>query len=80
MITSYDGVYRIYISTNNLISSIPTSIKTCRNLEVLDLSNNRISGYIPPKIGSLAKLSILRLGENSIEGTILSKVGDFEIF
>lgn len=47
---SGDGVQKVSVSANNLTGSIPASIRSCRNLDVVDLRSKGFSGNIPPAI------------------------------
>ncbi|CAO2038048.1 unnamed protein product [Urochloa humidicola] len=64
------------LSSNKIISSIPSSIVNLMSLERLDLSNNEISGFIPENIGNLTSLEFFNLSSNKIIGFIPWSIGN----
>lgn len=58
------------LSFNSLSGSIPPSIASMKELEILELSNNKLTGSIPGTFGNLTKLEDLFLDANSLTGTL----------
>ncbi|XP_017979602.1 PREDICTED: receptor-like protein 12 [Theobroma cacao] len=58
-----------FISKNNLVGEIPSSICNLMSISILDLSNNKLSGTIPGCLASRGnKLQILNLNNNDFDG------------
>ncbi|KAL1102629.1 hypothetical protein V6Z11_D05G378300, partial [Gossypium hirsutum] len=66
----------LYLSRNELSSSIPSSIDKCCNLQILELSINQFSGIIPKSIGNLTQLKQVYLGLNNLDGQIPEEIGN----
>jgi hypothetical protein len=58
------------IMNPGLTGSIPSSISTQENLQVLNVNKNSLGGAIPDSLLSLPSLTTLWMDENSFEGTI----------
>ncbi|KAL1824375.1 hypothetical protein ACET3Z_011153 [Daucus carota] len=59
------------VSSNRLSGTIPVSMCSGTNLQLLDLSNNYLIGNIPSCLFELSKsLGVLKLGNNSLTGNI----------
>lgn len=56
--------------------SIPASLGSLGNLQVLDLSKNQLTGAIPTALGSLSRLTSLALSNNSLTGNVPSALGN----
>lgn len=63
-------VVKIELSGNNLVGSIPESIKELPNLKFLYLARNQLSFAIPTSVGELSQLKRLDLRENNLNGSI----------
>ena len=73
-----DGTGRVkdlHLFDNQLNGSIPSSLGSLANLELLLLSDNQLSGSIPSSLGSLANLRGLYLDRNQLSGPIPSSLG-----
>eukprot|EP01018_Ginkgo_biloba_P025542 Gb_22255 [translate_table: standard] len=57
-------------ASNNLSSSIPSSIGNMKDLEVLDLSDNKLYGKTPSSLGNCLNLKALKLAANRLNGEI----------
>ncbi|KAL4592588.1 hypothetical protein LXL04_005588 [Taraxacum kok-saghyz] len=66
----------LYMGSNRISGSIPSSIGQLECLELLDLSYNSISGKIPPEIGQLKDLQELVLGKNRLTWNIPNSLGN----
>ncbi|GAB2275220.1 hypothetical protein Dimus_009981 [Dionaea muscipula] len=60
----------LYLNSNNLDGTFPTSLSGLHRLKVIVLSNNRISGAIPPLLVNLTRLYVLYLDNNDFTGEI----------
>ena len=60
----------IEVSYNQLSGSIPSSLSSCRKLQMLSLSYNVFSGQIPEGIGMLPLIQELYLGGNNLTGIL----------
>ncbi|KAJ1268642.1 hypothetical protein BS78_07G150200 [Paspalum vaginatum] len=70
--TQWPMISSIYLSGNNLTSSLPSDgYLALRNLTTVVLSNNSISGVIPASLFSLPSLGSLDLSENNFTGNFL---------
>jgi Leucine-rich repeat (LRR) protein len=66
----------LFLSSNQLIGSIPPEIGNLTNLNGLYLGWNQLTGSIPPEIGNLTNLTHLGLSDNELTGEILSELGN----
>ncbi|KAL1824374.1 hypothetical protein ACET3Z_011152 [Daucus carota] len=65
------------VSGNRLSGTIPASICSATNLQLLDLSNNYLSGNVPSCLFEFSDtLGVLRLGNNSLTGNISGIFGN----
>lgn len=64
------------LSENNLVGSLPASLKNLTNLQSLQLGLNQISGALPRELGSLSKLAFLDLPFNRIAGGLPVELGN----
>ncbi|XP_024017245.1 receptor-like protein EIX2 [Morus notabilis] len=65
----------LQLSNTYFSRELPTTLKNCTNLIVIDVGGNKLSGLIPPWIGnSLQKLTILSLRSNHFSGSIPSNL------
>ncbi|XP_037471302.1 receptor-like protein EIX1, partial [Triticum dicoccoides] len=65
---SWDKLYSLDFSDNNIGGSLPNWLGPLPNLTILDLSNNYIEGPMPLWIGSLPQLAFLYLYSNQLVG------------
>ncbi|KAI3455824.1 hypothetical protein Pfo_012487 [Paulownia fortunei] len=68
----------LYLSSNWLDGTIPSSLQKCDQLKVLSLSGNEFIGSIPREIGNLTRLTLLHLGANNLEGQIPKEIGNLQ--
>ncbi|KAI9074829.1 hypothetical protein K1719_043203 [Acacia pycnantha] len=61
---------KLDLSSNKLISRIPSSLWSLQDILVLDLSSNALSGRIPPEVSNLKAIILLNLSRNQIVGNI----------
>ncbi|GER46322.1 leucine-rich receptor-like protein kinase family protein [Striga asiatica] len=66
----------IDLSSNNLNSSIPQWLYSCKHLQFLDLSQNELSGKIPRDIANLCNIQTLNLWGNNLGGEIWDSFGN----
>ncbi|KAI3522231.1 hypothetical protein L1887_11715 [Cichorium endivia] len=66
----------LYMGSNRISGSIPSSIGQLKGLALLNLSYNSISGRIPPEIGQLENLEELVLGKNGFTSYIPNSLGN----
>ena len=76
--TAGGRVTHLLLHDNRLTGSIPTSLGSLENLEVLYLSGNELTGSIPSSLGSLENLIELYLQDNELTGSIPSSLGSLE--
>ena len=60
----------LHLQNNRISGHIPSSLKKCSNLSLIDIGENPMSGVIPPWIGEMTRLKILRLSSNGFKGHI----------
>ncbi|KAK7821926.1 mdis1-interacting receptor like kinase 2 [Quercus suber] len=71
MTTGYlTNLVSLFLSSNQINSSIPHEIANMTNLTKLYLNNNNIVGQIPSTVGHLNNLTQLDLSWNQISGSI----------
>jgi Leucine-rich repeat (LRR) protein len=66
----FDNLKVLIIANCRLKGSIPTWLRNCTKLQLLDLSWNRLAGTIPWWIGNFESLFYLDLSNNSFAGEI----------
>lgn len=71
--TTVQGLTPYY---DNLVGTIPASLKKLTNLLDLNLSRNHLAGAIPSELGNLSKLQNLNLWSNQLTGPIPSTLGN----
>lgn len=54
----------------SLTGPIPTTLRSLKQLEYLDLWDNNLQGSVPAWLGELSKLAFLSLGRNALGGTL----------
>ena len=69
-------VNALFLLSNELSGTIPSSLGNLSNLVILDLRDNELSGTIPSSFGNLTKLEWLILAFNNLSGTIPSSFGN----
>eukprot|EP00762_Andalucia_godoyi_P006226 ANDGO_01672.mRNA.1 Putative leucine-rich repeat-containing protein DDB_G0281931 len=67
---AYGRVTELQLVSNLLRGSVPASLSTLTQLEVLDLAYNDLSGPFPEWIGNLTRLSYINLGSNGFHGRL----------
>jgi hypothetical protein len=65
----------LYLFSNQLTGSIPTSIGNLTQLRSLNLNSNHLSGSIPTSIGNLTNLVQLFIGGNQLTGSLPHEIG-----
>ncbi|TKX26492.1 leucine-rich repeat-containing protein 4 [Elsinoe australis] len=68
----------LVLTSNNLSGFLPQSLKSLKNLEVLDVSDNKILN-IPDSIHELSKLRILNAALNQLTGVPMDALEDLPI-
>ncbi|XAR72603.1 Non-specific serine/threonine protein kinase, partial [Bertholletia excelsa] len=68
---------KLSLYNNNINSSLPPSISSCRNLAILDLRQNLLTGKIPDTLSDISGLRQLLLDGNSFSGEIPASFGLF---
>jgi hypothetical protein len=63
----------LYLEGNSFEGAIPSSLKTLRGLEEIDLSRNNLSGQIPEFFNKFLSLKHLNLSHNDLEGEVPSE-------
>eukprot|EP00257_Ricinus_communis_P019935 XP_015579059.1 putative receptor-like protein kinase At3g47110 isoform X2 [Ricinus communis] len=63
---------------NQFFGRIPTSIGSCKRLNILNLAANRLSGSIPKEIYGLSSLVKLYLQQNALSGPLLAEFGNLK--
>ncbi|KAI9073622.1 hypothetical protein K1719_044407 [Acacia pycnantha] len=69
---------KLDLSSNKLISQIPSSLWSLQDILVLDLSSNALSGRIPPEVSNLKAIILLNLSRNQIVGNIPTTLGGLQ--
>jgi Leucine-rich repeat (LRR) protein len=70
---SWDKLYRLDFSENNIGGDLPAWLEPLNNLNSLNLYGNHITGTLPLWIGGLDNLTQLDLGSNCLVGEIYEK-------
>jgi len=66
-----DGhVIGLNLYQNNLLGKIPASLKSLKNLEVLDFALNDLGGDLPDELLELVQLKVLKLEMNGLQGKL----------
>lgn len=66
----------IQFANNKLVGTIPVSVATLSQLQILDFSQNQLTGTIPSSLGGLTGIFSLDLSNNQLSGTLPSSLGD----
>ena len=66
----------LFLDTNELTGSIPSSLGNLTNLEMLWLADNELTGSIPSSLGNLTNLKWWYLHGNELTGSIPSSLGN----
>ncbi|CAI9774194.1 unnamed protein product [Fraxinus pennsylvanica] len=65
----------LHLRNNNLIGELPSSLKNCRELRMLDVGGNKLTGTIPQWMGTdVASLKVLSLRFNKFHGNIHPRI------
>ncbi|KAG6698949.1 hypothetical protein I3842_08G045500 [Carya illinoinensis] len=70
----FPNLESVDLSSNTLLGTIPSQIRSLSKLIYLDLSYNKLSGNIPPEVGFLTNLQFLYLCENQLNGSIPEEI------
>ncbi|PWA88278.1 Leucine-rich repeat-containing protein [Artemisia annua] len=71
------GLSELYLQSNLIEGSFPTSICNMSNLWYLDMSNNRFGGLIPQCLGNItSSLGMIDMGNNNFQGSTPDVFGD----
>ncbi|CAH1413985.1 unnamed protein product [Lactuca virosa] len=68
----------LYLDSNNISSSIPSSSGDLTSLKILCLHQNQLSGSIPSSLGDLTSLNTLYLYKNLLSGPIPIELGNLK--
>jgi len=66
----------LYLTTNNLSSTIPGALGNCESLEDIELDQNSFVGSIPASLGNICNLKVLNMSRNQLSGSIPKSFGD----
>ncbi|PHT73895.1 Phytosulfokine receptor 1 [Capsicum annuum] len=66
----------IKMGVNYFNGSLPSSIGSCRSLELFCIGSNLVSGSLPDELFELPRLAVLSLQENRFSGQLGSKIGN----
>ncbi|XP_028788644.1 probable LRR receptor-like serine/threonine-protein kinase At3g47570 [Neltuma alba] len=69
------SLQQLNFSSNILISHIPSSLWSLKDILVLDISSNALSGIISPEVSNLRTITLLNLSRNQISGSIPTTMG-----
>ena len=76
VIVNSGDVTQLFLSSNNLIGSIPPDSGNLTSLTFLSLGDNQLVGNIPPVLGNLINLTLLNLEYNQLSGSIPPELGN----
>lgn len=68
-------VIGLTLSDNGLTGTLPATLSSLANLQLLDLEGNALSGSLPKTLGRMANLRALYLGLNQISGALPHELG-----
>ncbi|MFI5142495.1 MAG: leucine-rich repeat domain-containing protein [Thermoanaerobaculales bacterium] len=69
-------VQQLKLGSNNLVGTLPATLGSLINLQILHLYSNRLSGSIPNELGNLTNLQWLELSHNQLTGSIPPQLGN----
>jgi Leucine-rich repeat (LRR) protein len=72
----FSQLAHLALDDNEFFGSIPPSLGSLRNLQVLTLSDNELTGDIPTELGQLEHLTKLWLYNNTLAGDIPASLGN----
>ncbi|KAI9103638.1 hypothetical protein K1719_023261 [Acacia pycnantha] len=72
------SLQKLDFSSNKLVSQIPSSIWSLKDILVLDISSNALSGIISPEVSNLRAITLLNLSKNQISGRIPTTMGGLQ--
>jgi Leucine-rich repeat (LRR) protein len=64
----------LFLTANNLTSTLPTELGRLTKLNLMYLSANALTGTIPAEIASLSNLEIAYLSKNRLLGSVPSEL------
>ncbi|TXG55102.1 hypothetical protein EZV62_020358 [Acer yangbiense] len=68
-------LHSLHLRNNSMSGELPTSLKNCESLKVIDLGNNKFSGTLSALIeDSLLDLTVLSLRSNQFHGMVPRKL------
>jgi len=70
------SIMELYMSNNNIESTIPSAIYQLSNLRIFKMANNKLQGTLSPNIGRLTNLEELHLFGNNLTGEIPEEIGN----
>ncbi len=73
--TTGDEVTKLWLHSNNLAGSLPSSLGDLGSLDTLNLGKNNLTGAIPSTLGSASDLRVLFLQRNEFSGGIPKELG-----
>lgn len=77
------NIFALWLDSNYISGTIPTSIGLLTNLASLSITNTTISGHIPTQMGLLTNMKRCWLYQNQLSGSIpyeLSNWGNLQVF
>ncbi|XP_054777231.1 receptor kinase-like protein Xa21 isoform X2 [Prosopis cineraria] len=69
---------KLNLSSNKLISHIPSSLWSLKDILAIDMSSNALSGTISPEVSNLRTIILLNLSRNQISGSIPTTMGGLQ--
>ncbi|XP_054778376.1 probable LRR receptor-like serine/threonine-protein kinase At3g47570 [Prosopis cineraria] len=72
------SLQKLDFSSNKLISHIPSSLRSLKDILILDISSNELSGTISPEVSNLRTIILLDLSRNQISGSIPKSMGSLQ--
>lgn len=72
------NIVRIQLALYNMTGTLPNSIGSFKNLQLLKMDNNHLRGGFPTEICDLTSVTSLQLFENSLTGPIPTAIGSMQ--
>lgn len=70
-----DTLEEVYLNSNQISGTIPTSVGLLANLHRLELTGNRLTGSLPTELGNMSNAIHLSFKRNEISGTLPTEIG-----